>query len=369
MISNKKPQEGVFIGVFALATLVVISLAIGFMSNRVNDLLNNQGQMIAGKQAYWLANSGVEIIAQDKLADLGSATIPVKGAVLPIHPDGSAIGVTYDKYYSFAGGSIQIVGDNPAGAGYHNGLARTKHVIITGSDANSAHQIKWTLGSPVYKAYNFTFSDGTRNRPTLTMTSAVSGIAIAANMSISAWVHMDAIDQKPLFGENGTAGNYWIEFTSATVMDFKGIGGSNPTLSLTHNHTIETGSWQHIFIKRLSSTVTVYVNGLAGISSPDPWDAAFAPDAVGKIGTTKYFDGRITQLAIWTRALDEHEIQSIYCQGYTFSLITNADGGVGAGLDQNLLHYWKLDNLTGYNDSKGINHLVSPDLHVDDTGI
>ena len=133
MISNKKLQEGVFIGVFALATLVVISLAIGFMSNRVNDLLSNQGQMIAGKQAYWLANSGVEIIAQDKLADLGSATIPAKG-------DGTDIGITYEKYYSFAGGSIQIVGDNPAGAGYHNGLARTKHVIITGSDANSAHQ-------------------------------------------------------------------------------------------------------------------------------------------------------------------------------------------------------------------------------------
>ena len=357
MYYNNKLQEGVFIGVFALATLVVISLAVSFMSNRVNDLLKNQGQMIAGKQSYWLANSGVEVIAQAKLADLGSAT---KG-------DGIPLGEVYNKHYSFAGGNIQVIGDNPAGAGYHNGLARTKHVIITGSDANSAHQIKWTLGSPVYKAYNFTFSD--RLRPTLTMTSAVSGIAIAANMSISAWVHMDAIDQKPLFGENGTAGNYWIEFTSATVMDFKGIGGSNPTLSLTHNHTIETGSWQHIFIKRLSSTVTVYVNGLAGISSPDPWDAAFAPDAVGKIGTTKYFDGRITQLAIWTRALDEHEIQSIYCQGYTFSLITNADGGVGAGLDQNLLHYWKLDKLTGYNDSKGSNHLVSASMHVDDTGI
>ena len=88
---NKKLQEGVFIGVFALATLVVISLAIGFMSNRVNDLLSNQGQMIAGKQAYWLANSGVEVIAQDKLADLGSATIPVKGAELPVLPDGTDV--------------------------------------------------------------------------------------------------------------------------------------------------------------------------------------------------------------------------------------------------------------------------------------
>ena len=67
---NKKPQEGVFIGVFALATLVVISLAIGFLSNRVNDLLRNQGQMIAGRLAYWLAFSGMETVAQDRLGDL-----------------------------------------------------------------------------------------------------------------------------------------------------------------------------------------------------------------------------------------------------------------------------------------------------------
>ena len=52
MIYKNKLQEGVFIGVFALGTLVVISLAVGFMSNRVNDLLKNQGQMIAGRQSY-----------------------------------------------------------------------------------------------------------------------------------------------------------------------------------------------------------------------------------------------------------------------------------------------------------------------------
>ena len=361
MVNQKKMQEGVFIALFALSTLVAISLAVSFMSTMVTDILAGQGQVMAGKQSYWQAISGVEVIAQDKLADLGGATAPPKG-------DGTDIGVTYEKYYSFAGGSIQIVGDNPAGAGYHNGLARTKTVIITGSDANSAHQIKWTLSSPVYKAYNFTFSDATRDSPTLTMTSAVSGIADSADISISAWVHMDAIDERPLFGEDGTDGDYWIEFTSATVMDFKGVGGASPTLELTHNHTIETGSWQHIFITRSSLTVTVYVNGVEG-SGTGKWDPAFAPDAVGKIGTTKYFDGRITQLAIWDRTLDVKEIQSIYCQGYTFSLITNADGGVGAGLDEDLLHYWKLDKLTGYNDSKGSNHLVSASMHVDDTGI
>ena len=358
MIYNKKPQEGVFIGIFALATLVVISLAIGFLSNRVNDLLNNQGQMIAGKQAYWLANSGVEVIAQDKLADLGSAT---KG-------DGTNLGEVYNKHYSFAGGNLQVIGDNPAGAGYHNGLARTKIVTITGINANSAHQIKWTLETPDRRVYNFTFSAATI--PKLTMTSAVSGIAVDADISISVWVNMDAIDERPLFGLNGDVDNHWIEFTSATVMDFKGNGGANPTLALTHGHTIETGSWQHIFIKRSSNTVTVYVNGLAGAGT-DTWDAAFEPDAIGTNynGSRKYFDGRITQLAIWTRVLDLTEIQSIYSQGYFFNLITDADGGVGVGLDLNLLHYWQLDKPTELTDSKGSNDLTKNNNSIQPTGI
>ena len=112
MGNHKKTQEGVFIALFALSTLVVISLAISFMSNTVTNLLAGQGQVMAGKQSYWLANSGVEVIAQDKLADLGSAT---KG-------DGSGgIGEVYDKHYSFVGGNIQVNGNNPS-SGYHNGL-------------------------------------------------------------------------------------------------------------------------------------------------------------------------------------------------------------------------------------------------------
>ena len=42
MGNHKKTQEGVFIALFALSTLVVLGLAIGFMSNTVNDLLAGQ---------------------------------------------------------------------------------------------------------------------------------------------------------------------------------------------------------------------------------------------------------------------------------------------------------------------------------------
>ena len=71
MISNKA-QEGVFIGLFALGVLVAISLAVSFMGNRVTDLLQIQGQVMAGKQSYWLSYSGIEIVATE------AAAIPVK---------------------------------------------------------------------------------------------------------------------------------------------------------------------------------------------------------------------------------------------------------------------------------------------------
>ena len=54
MISKNKSQEGVFIGLFALGVLVAISLAVSFMGNRVTDLLNVQGKIMAGKQSLSL---------------------------------------------------------------------------------------------------------------------------------------------------------------------------------------------------------------------------------------------------------------------------------------------------------------------------
>ena len=79
-----------------------------------------------------------------------------------------------------------------------------------------------------------------------------------------------------------------------------------------------------------------------------------------------YFDGRIAQVAIWSRAVNESEIQSIYIQGLSFNIITAADGGVGVGLDANLVHYWILNG--GASDSKGSNTLA-PSASCTATGI
>ena len=93
MIQNRKSQQGVFIGVFALATLVVISLAISFMSNRVNELLVGQSQMISGKQAYWSAYSGMELLSGSQFADasnFGTKTYSFSGGTITIEGEASA---------------------------------------------------------------------------------------------------------------------------------------------------------------------------------------------------------------------------------------------------------------------------------------
>ena len=327
MGNHKKTQEGVFIALFALSTLVVLGLAIGFMSNTVNDLLAGQGQVMAGKQSYWLAYSGMEITSTNRFAGITAGT----------------------NTYTLEGGEITIL--SRTSADKFNGSNRTNEITSTGTVADGSRQLKWTLDTPTLQAYDFAPAT-----PKLTMGSAVSSIAADDNFTISAWVYMDAIDERPLFGLNAEINNHWIQFTNATVMGFKGTGAE---VSLTHGLTISTGSWQHVLITRASSnTVTVYLNGIAG-GTTLTWDEAFAPDAIGTSnnGTRQYFDGRIAQVAIWDDvALPEAQVRSIYIQGLSFDIRTDADDGL-TNLETGLVHYWTLNGVL--TDPEGSNTLTA----------
>ena len=49
----KKTQEGMFIALFALATVVIIGILVSYMSNWVNDMVATQTQVFFSKKAYW----------------------------------------------------------------------------------------------------------------------------------------------------------------------------------------------------------------------------------------------------------------------------------------------------------------------------
>ena len=71
----------------------------------------------------------------------------------------------------------------------------------------------------------------------------------------------------------------------------------------------------------------------------------------------------MTHLALWTRAITLAEIQSIYIQGFTFSLI-------GDDLLTGLHHYWQMDDGACCNDGTDQNkHLVKNPAGGMETGI
>ena len=123
MGNHKKKQEGVFIALFALSTLVVLGLAIGFMSNTVNDLLAGQGQVMAGKQSYWLAYSGMEITSTNRFAEITAGT----------------------NTYTLEGGEIKTIGT--ISADKFNGSNRTNEITSTGTVADGSRQSKWMQNS------------------------------------------------------------------------------------------------------------------------------------------------------------------------------------------------------------------------------
>jgi hypothetical protein len=339
MGNHKKTQEGVFIALFALSTLVVLGLAIGFMSNTVNDLLAGQGQVMAGKQSYWLAYSGMEITSTNRFAGITAGT----------------------NTYTLEGGEITIL--SRTSADKFNGSNRTNEITSTGTVADGSRQLKWTLDTPTLQAYDFALAT-----PKLTMNAPVS-IAQDAIFTISAWVYIDALSLSPLFGLSTDTDDHWIRFTDASNMAIKGTGTA---VVLSHGLTVGTGSWQHIVITRGSSplehTVTVYVNGVAG-SNPVVWNEQFLPNAIGTdfAGEARhYFDGRIAQVAIWNTTLSVFQIRSIYIQGLSFDIRTTADNALPTNLDDNLVHYWVLNG--GVSDSEGSNTLA-PSASCTATGI
>ena len=104
---SRASQDGVFISVFAMATVLIMTVMISFMSNRVTDLLTNQSDVFSQRHVYWLSYSGMEILSKDRFAGLN------------LGPNN----------YSLAGGTITATGSSN---GLHNGVNKTNIVTSKG---------------------------------------------------------------------------------------------------------------------------------------------------------------------------------------------------------------------------------------------
>jgi len=340
--NHKKKQEGVFIALFALSTLVVLGLAIGFMSNTVNDLLAGQGQVMAGKQSYWLAYSGMEITSTNRFAEITAGT----------------------NTYTLEGGKITTTGAN-VGAGKFNGSAITDVITSTGTAADGSQQSKWTLGNPTNYALVF---DGNND-----LVSHSMDLATSTSASISTWFMKkggdDAIQHLVMFNDADVPSYGTRILVGADNKLFFSIqDGSEtqaPSIKSTGAYTASL-LWYHVVATWNKSSYSaadfkIYVNGVdvtdgtSYVSGPSSYDTDFATNidegtigADNRTGTpAEFFNGIIDEVSIWSTALSTAQIKSLFIQGRNFS-VTNIENGSLAG-------YWNFQN--SFNDaSDNSNH-------------
>jgi len=372
MVNRNKAQEGIFIGLFALGVLVAISLAVSFMGNRVTDLLNVQGDVMAGKQSYWLAYSGIEIAATNRFAGIAAGT----------------------KTYTLSNGSISVLGESSADK--FNGADRTNVITSTGSVADGVRKIKHTLGSSTEYALFFDGDDDIVNidaineklQMQLSCNESVEGHSSLAACDAGKNNHSDLATghfNKIIYVDGGAQADFSISFW--VKPDYDNMDDDYGVIIAANNcsegdecnnergivigllkasgflriwHTpdetdfataLSADSWHHVVYTRSAATPgngvgTMYLNGvlLETDNQDNSWFKSAAAGEVWNLGTdidtgpveSENYAGCMDEVAIWRAVLSLAQIQTLYIQGKSFDIATN--------MSTNLEAYWDFDN-------------------------
>ena len=372
MVNRKKAQEGVFIGLFALGVLVAISLAVSFMGNRVTDLLQVQGQVMAGKQSYWLSYSGVEIAATNRFASIAAGT----------------------NTYSLSNGLISVLGETSADK--FNGANRTNVITSTGAISDGVRNIKYTLGTSSEYALFFDGDDDivdigaidTKMEMQLSCNESVVGHSSEAACDTDKDNHTDNATghfNKIIYTDGGAQADFsisfWVKPDYANMDDDYGviIAANNCSegdecnndrgiiigllkasgfLRIWHPSSEETDfatalsadSWHHVVYTRSAAVPengvgTMYLNGVLLDTDPDnSWFKSAAEGELWNLGAdidtgpakSESYAGCMDEVAIWRSVLTLTQIQTLYVQERSFDIATN--------MSTNLVAYWDFDN-------------------------
>ena len=391
MIRNKA-QEGVFIGLFALGVLVAISLAVSFMGNRVTDLLQVQGQVMAGKQSYWLSYSGVEIAATNRFASIAAGT----------------------NTYSLSNGLISVLGETSADK--FNGANRTNVITSTGAISDGVRNIKYTLGTSSEYALFFDGDDDivdigaidTKMEMQLSCNESVVGHSSEAACDTDKDNHTDNATghfNKIIYTDGGAQADFsisfWVKPDYANMDDDYGviiaanncsegdecnnergivIGLLKASGFLRIWHTpdetdfataLSADSWNHVVYTRSAATPgagvgTMYLNGvLLDTDSPDnSWFKSAAAGELWNLGTdidtgpveSENYAGCMDEVAIWRTVLSLAQIQALYIQGKSFDIATN--------MSTNLAAYWDFDNSNSDGSGNGFAATITGSVYT-----
>ena len=330
----KKTQEGMFIALFALATVVIIGILVSYMSNWVNDMVATQTQVFFGKQAYWNAYSGMEILTSKKIASL----------------DGKP-----SANVTFATGTIAITQTAPTADAYLGGN-KVSAITSTGSDLRGrSRAMKLTVDEP--STGNFArYFDGTGDYITISDHNELDIGTSDFTLSIWLYLHEDTDDDSDGFVDddvemevvnkkNGTGQpGYGMRIKNGAVLvEHMKSGGVHTGSNSSGPISIKVNQWTcvvAVFDQNTNNRVTIYVNGVS--ESPisiTQGDVTNAVDlGIGRRFPTNDndFHGLVDAPVIWDTQLTEDEIQTIFTQGPAFNISSIQSGSIKGN--------WKVDD-------------------------
>lgn len=193
--------------------------------------------------------------------------------------------------------------------------------------ANDATNVG-TVGFSTGKLGNGAAFDGTDKVLRL---SSATGLSGNTQGTVAAWIKLNAAgSSNPFFavGENDNNGTlliWWFRATNAVSFNRLQVTHRGPNTNVLGSTTLLVDTWYHVAVTSDGSTWKMYVNGgvetltVVGSNNGDWWgDVTGTPlnYEIGRIprGTTNLglCNGTIDELGIWSVALSDAEILSLY---------------------------------------------------------
>lgn len=145
------------------------------------------------------------------------------------------------------------------------------------------------------------------------------------DFTFSVWVNPDTVSYGPasqgtIFGTDFP--NYELSIYQGNIQCYL-LGAAN-SISTTSGGAITTGAWQHVVLVRTGGTVTIYVDNVSPAQSPAGSPGTTDITSTGspqfQIGqrvssANNHYDGKMSDVALWTRALNGSEITDIFSAG------------------------------------------------------
>lgn len=196
-----------------------------------------------------------------------------------------------------------------------------------------------------------------------TWNDLIGGVGNAAKpFTISAWVYQEDDNTKAIV--DLSEGDAQVRMTSTNKIYF-GRNGSTDGVVRSSAHSVPAETWTHVactYAGGEAGEMKIYIDGvddtIVSTVVAGPTAIAGADINIGsRDNSSRFFEGHISDVAIWDKALTEAEVGSVYNQGYAGAPTT----GVGQRVfcTDNLIAWYRFNSDFGDSDSTILNQITT----------